>query len=121
MKEPYTIATIDEEFYSLHFTLFSKEFEDLIHFYAECSKNQDCHGADDYYYLELFFSVGDYGTRDFLIGLCFGHAAMDKEMLDREIRSYLNAELDDTFPELVTRFLKKEHLMEDWLSEQEGN
>ena len=73
---------------------------------------------DDYYFLELFFSVGSYGAREFLVGLNFGQAKMDKETLDHRIRSYLKAELDNDFSALVQQYLKKEQLMENWLNEQ---
>ena len=58
MNEPYTIDIIDDEFYSTHFSLSSKAFEERIYLYAECSKNPDFRKQDDYYCLELFFSVG---------------------------------------------------------------
>ena len=58
MNEPYTIDIIDDEFYSTHFSLSSKAFEERIYLYAECSKNPDFRKQDDYYFLELFFSVG---------------------------------------------------------------
>lgn len=90
MNEPYTIDIIDDEFYSTHFSLSSKAFEERIYLYAECSKNPDFRKQDDYYFLELFFSVGSYGAREFLVGLNFGQAKMDKETLDHRIRSYLS-------------------------------
>ena len=117
MNEPYTIDIIDDEFYSTHFSLSSKAFEERIYLYAECSKNPDFRKQDDYYFLELFFSVGSYGAREFLVGLNFGQAKMDKETLDHRIRSYLKAELDNDFSALV-QHLKKEQLMENWLNEQ---
>ena len=33
----------------------------------------------------------------------------------------LISQLDDDFPLLVQQYLKKEHLLEDWLDEQEGH
>ena len=118
MNEPYTIDIIDDEFYSTHFSLSSKAFEERIYLYAECSKNPDFRKQDDYYFLELFFSVGSYGAREFLVGLNFGQAKLDKETLDHRIRSYLKAELDNDFSALVQQYLKKEQLMENWLNEQ---
>ena len=121
MKEPINLNIIDEEFYSTHFSLYSEEFEDRIYFYAECSRNPDARKKDAYYFLELFFSVGEYGAREFLIGVTLGNDAMDKKSLDYEIRTYLISQLDDDFPLLVQQYLKKEHLLEDWLDEQEGH
>ena len=111
------LSIIDDEFYSTHFSLSSKAFEERIYLYAECSKNPDFRKQDDYYFLELFFSVGSYGAREFLVGLNFGQAKMDKETLDHRIRSYLKAELDNDFSALVQQYLKKEQLMENWLNE----
>ena len=121
MKEPINLNIIDEEFYSTHFSLYSEEFEDRIYYYAECSRNPDARKKDAYYFLELFFSVGEYGAREFLIGVTLGNDAMDKKSLDYEIRTYLISQLDDDFPLLVQQYLKKEHLLEDWLDEQEGH
>ena len=75
MKEPINLNIIDEEFYSTHFSLYSEEFEDRIYFYAECSRNPDARKKDAYYFLELFFSVGEYGAREFLIGVTLGNDA----------------------------------------------
>lgn len=58
------------------------------------------------------------GRGNFLVGLNFGQAKMDKETLDHRIRSYLKAELDNDFSALVQQYLKKEQLMENWLNEQ---
>ena len=48
MNEPYTIDIIDDEFYSTHFSLSSKAFEERIYLYAECSKNPDFRKQDDF-------------------------------------------------------------------------
>ena len=73
---------------------------------------------DDYYFLELFFSVGQLMGRGIFGRAQFGQAKMDKETLDHRIRSYLKAELDNDFSALVQQYLKKEQLMENWLNEQ---
>lgn len=121
MREPYMVTSTHEEIYSSHFLLHSDEFDNQIYFYAECSKNSKYRGDDDYYYLELFFSVEEYGAREYLIGLYFGNDKMDKQSLDKEIQAYLVDQLDDTFPALVKQYLKKEQLLEIWLDNQEHN
>ena len=90
MNEPYTIDIIDDEFYSTHFSLSSKAFEERIYLYAECSKNPDFRKQDDYYFLELFFSVGSlWGAGIFGRAQFWFKPRLDKETLDHRIRSYL--------------------------------
>lgn len=109
------IANTEKEIYSSHFSLYLKDFTYPIFIYSECSKNVFSCGNNDYYSLELFFSVEEYGAREFLIGLNFGHKKMDKQSLDKEILAYLDTQLDDSFPVLIERYLKKEQLLEEWL------
>ena len=56
MNEPYTIDIIDDEFYSTHFSLSSKAFEERIYLYAECSKNPDFRKQDDYIFCDIFYA-----------------------------------------------------------------
>lgn len=102
MNEPYTIDIIDDEFYSTHFSLSSKAFEERIYLYAECSKNPDFRKQDDYYFLELFFSVGSYGAREFLVGLNFGQARWIKKRSIIESALILKLNLTTTFPPLFS-------------------
>ena len=91
--------------------------ENSVEIIAECSKNEKATGNNDYYFLELLFSVDDYGTREPIVGLYFGSQNMNQEEIDTEVSAYILSQLDDTFHLLVKRYLLKERLMEDWLNE----
>mgnify|MGYP000122729844 CR=1 FL=1 len=93
------------------FSLSSKAFEERIYLYAECSKNPDFRKQDDYYFLSWVFPPSAaMGAREFLVGLNFGQAKMDKETLDHRIRSYLKAELDNDFFRPCSAVFEKEQL-----------
>lgn len=112
----YILTNVENEIYCRQFTVKSRSLHNEdVSIIAECTKNRKAEGVDDYYYLALFFEVGSYGTRDFLIGTLFGHAGMTKSEVDKEIEDAILVQLDDTFPSLVHRYLKKEDLMENWL------
>ena len=41
--------------------------------YAECQENLNSEGENDYYLLSFYLSADDYGTRDHIVGIPFGH------------------------------------------------
>ena len=57
-------------------------------------------------------------TGEFVVGLPFGYADMSKEEIEHEVSAYVRSQLDATFLGLVQNYLKKEHLMEEWLADQ---
>lgn len=115
---PYRIEGIDAPIYAKRYVIQGPYLaENSVEIIAECSKNEKTTGNNDYYFLELFFSVDDYGTREPIVGLYFGSQNMNQEEIDTEVSAYILSQLDDTFHLLVKRYLLKERLMEDWLNE----
>ena len=115
---PYRIEGIDAPIYAKRYVIQGPYLaENSVEIIAECSKNEKATGNNDYYFLELLFSVDDYGTREPIVGLYFGSQNMNQEEIDTEVSAYHLSQLDDTFHLLVKRYLLKERLMEDWLNE----
>ena len=115
---PYQIEGIDAPIYAKRYVIQGPYLtENSVEIIAECSKNEKATRNNDYYFLELFFSVDDYGTREPIVGLYFGSQNMNQEEIDTEVSAYILSQLDDTFHLLVKRYLLKERLMVDWLNE----
>lgn len=109
------------DYYTSHYRVKHHAIDEPIHFVAECSINPDTTMTDAYYFVNLFFSVGQYGDRAHLIGLYFGDSELSKEDLDVEIRSRILDQLEEGILDLVGQYLKKESLMEEWLDNNEEN
>ena len=109
------------DYYTSHYRVKHHAIDEPIHFVAECSINPDTTMTDAYYFVNLFFSVGQYGNREHLIGLYFGDSELSKEDLDVEIRSRILDQLEEGILDLVGQYLKKESLMEEWLDNNEEN
>ena len=115
---PYRIEGIDAPICAKRYVIQGPYLaENSVEIIAECSKNEKATGNNDYYFLELLFSVDDYGTREPIVGLYFGSQNMNQEEIDTEVSAYILSQPDDTFHLLVKRYLLKERLMEDWLNE----
>lgn len=102
MNEPYTIDIIDDEFYSTHFSLSSKAFEERIYLYAECSKNPDFRKQDDYYFLELFSPSAAMGRGNFWSGSILVKPRWIKKRSIIESALILKLNLTTTFPPLFS-------------------
>ena len=62
---PYQIEGIDAPIYAKRYVIQGPYLtENSVEIIAECSKNEKATRNNDYYFLELFFSVDDYGTRE---------------------------------------------------------
>lgn len=115
----YRLTPQDDEIYCKRFKVSGTDVKGHhIYVYAECSKNQNRHADGGYYYLEIFFCADHYSDREFVVGLPFGYADMSKEEIEHEVSAYVRSQLDATFLGLVQNYLKKEHLMEEWLADQ---
>lgn len=115
---PYRIKGIDAPVYTKRYVIQAPFFsENSVEIIAEWSKNNKAIGNNDYYFLELFLSVDNYGTRDPIVGIYFGTQNMNREEIEAEVRAYISSQLDNTFHLLVKKYLVKEQLIEDWLNE----
>ena len=111
----YRIIPVNKPVYSTCFSINSPALSGhQATIYAECSINAQFRGSNDYYFLELFLEVDSFGDRNHIVGLYFGSGQMSQETLDTEILSYVDSELNETFPVLVRRCILKEQLLEDW-------
>ena len=115
----YRLTPQNDEIYCKRFKVSGPDVKGHhVYVYAECSKNPNRHADSGYYYLEIFFSADNYPDREFVCGMLFGHADMSKEEIEHEISAHVRRQLDGTFLSLVQNYLKKEHLMEEWLAGQ---
>ena len=57
--------------------------------YAECRENLSTEGENDYYLLSFYLSADDYGTRDHIVGIPFGHSGMSQNEIDQEVVHWL--------------------------------
>ncbi len=86
--------------------------------YAESSLNTERVNGH-YYHLEIYFSVDNYCTRDFLIGVTFGTEQLDKRHMDAEMDRWVDQIVrEDTFPEYLKNYMKAQDLWEDTLNDE---
>lgn len=114
----YRIKGIDAPIYAKRYVIQGPYFgENSVKIIAECSKNEKATGNNDRYFLDLFLSVDNYGTREPIVGLYFGSRNMNQAEIDTEVSAFILSQLDDTFHYLVRNYLLKEQFMEDWLND----
>lgn len=120
MKE-FCFSRIEDDIYMRRYTISQPFIEnDSVIICAMCSKNAGQINNHEYF-LEVFFSVGEYGDLEFLSGITFGEGRLDKKALDVEIDKWVeHFAQEDSFPQLVSRYLKRMELYEEW-SECEGS
>ena len=86
--------------------------------YAEGSPNTERVNGH-YYHLEIYFSVDNYCTRDFLIGVTFGTEQLDKRHMDAEMDRWVDQIVrEDTFPEYLKNYMKAQDLWEDTFNDE---
>lgn len=121
MAENILICRIDEPVYTKVYELRGELAKGhKVNVYAECRKNNDSSGKDDYYKLSFFFDADGYGTRDFVIGVSCGNHELTQQELDAEITSWLKGQIAEDVLGSVDLYLTKEHLFEKWSEEQAG-
>lgn len=113
------ISILDEEIYTKHYNVDSPAISDkTIHIITECTRNPDPQRSDDHFKLDIYYSVDNYGTRDHLIGVLFGHQGMMKADIDKAIFDWVKSQFEDlNFREVISGYLKKEELYENWCGE----
>ena len=112
---------VEDDIYVRRYTVSLPFVEnDSITICAMCSKNTGRINNEEYF-LEVFFSVGEYADLEFVSGITFGEGRLDKKALDTEINKWVEHFVrEDSFPQLVSRYLKRMQLYEEW-SENEGS
>lgn len=116
-------SILDEDIYTRHYDVDSPAVSDKpIHIITECTKNPDPQISDDHFKLDIYFSVGNYGTRDHLIGVFFGYQGMTKAEIDETILDLVKSQFEDlNFGEVISGYLKKEELYENWCVERNSS
>lgn len=108
------LVPIKKEIYSREYLIPAECFacNEPVTLYAECSHTSELERDCGFYKLTFFFSVGDYPTRDHLIGLYFGTQSMSRAAIDATIDEFARSQIDDQFPMFVDLYLEKEELWE---------
>ncbi len=85
---------------------------------ALCTKNVE-RINDEYYWLDLYYSINNIGVLDYLIGVSFGEEQMDQKSVDNEIDDMVDHMITDPgFPALLQSYLKTEAIVEDALNRE---
>lgn len=108
------LVPVKKEIYLREYSIPAECFacNEPVALFAECSHTSEIERDVGFYKLDFFFSVGDYPTRDHLIGLCFGTQSMSRAEIDSTIDEFARLQINDTFPIFVERYLEKEELWE---------
>lgn len=83
--------------------------------YAECRENLSTEGENDYYLLSFYLSADDYGAREHIVGIPFGHSGMSQKEIDQEVAHWLQGYVLNNLVDDIHMYLKKEELFEEWL------
>ena len=122
MFKDISMRHVDREFYTKQYELNSNLFEgETVYLYAECSGNPDREGAgkEDFYYLEILFSVGDNSDREFIFGTYFGEGPMQQEEIDEFVHTWARAQLG-VLPDHVKNYKTKDRLWKEDVSRRLG-
>ena len=115
------LVPIKKEIYSREFLIPAECFacNEPVTLYAECTHTSEIERDCGFYKLTFLFSVGDYPTRDHLIGLFFGNHSMSQAAIDATIDEFARSQIDEQFPIFVERYLEKEALWEQVQTEED--
>ena len=86
-----------------------------VDIYAECQENLNTEGENDYYLLSFYLSADDYGAREHIVGIPFGHSGMSQKEIDQEVVHWLQGYVLNDLMDDIHMYLKKEALFEEWL------
>lgn len=119
------VSKIKSDFYTRRYTVNPELTRGLeVYVYAECGINDDPSpnpDLDDFYMLQIFLQVDGYAVRDDIIGVPFGRKGMDREAINKEMDAFVESQIcDETFPELIRRYLQKEDVWEAAQLEEDG-
>ena len=109
------LVPVDEEIYTRKYLIPAESIDCnmQVEISAECTRAEERDRTCGFYQLTLYLSAGDYGARDYVVGLFFGTEKMSRAEIDREIDSYVESQVDEGFPALVENYLRKEKMWEN--------
>ena len=88
-----------------------------ITLYMECTENKERTNGQ-YYWCYIYFSVENYGIRDFVYGTTFGERVLRKDEIDVAIDALAEQVLtyeEDVFKEYIRDYIEKEDFWEQEL------
>ena len=122
MFKDISMRLVDRAFYTKQYELTSNLFDgEKVFLYAECSDNpeRETDGKEDFYYLEILFSVGDNYDREFIFGTYFGEGPMSQNEIDELVHSWARAQLG-VLPDHVKNYKAQERLWKEDVSRRLG-
>lgn len=122
MFKDISMRLVDRAFYTKQYELTSNLFDgEAVYLYAECSDNPDrgADGKDDFYYLEILFSVGNNSDREFIFGTYFGEGPMSQSEIDELVHTWARAQLG-VLPDHVKNYKTQERLWREDVSRRLG-
>ena len=63
---------------------------------------------EDYYLLSFYLSADDYGAREHIVGIPFGHSGMSQKEIDQEVVHWLQGYVLNDLMDDIHMYLKKE-------------
>lgn len=122
MFQDISMRVVDRAFYTRMYELKSNLFDgDTVYLYAECSDNpaEDAGSNEDFYYLEILFSVGNNSDREFIFGCNFGEGPMQQSEIDEFVHTWARAQLG-VLPDHVKNYKAKDCLWKEDVSRRLG-
>ena len=111
---------VSSDYYTRSYKLDPAQFGGLsVTVLALCTQNAE-RINDEYYWLDLYYSIGEVGILDYLVGVSFGENQMDQKSVDNEMDDMVNHMVTDPgFPAMLQSYLNREKIIEDGLTREE--
>lgn len=122
MFRDISMRVVDCAFYTRQYELDSNLFDgETVYLYAECRNNpeRDAGGRDDFYYMEIHFSVGENLDREFIFAAYFGEGPMSQEEIDELVDGWARAQLG-ALPDHVKGYIQRDKLWKEDISRRLG-
>ena len=105
---------VSSDYYTRYYKLNPAHFGNLpVEILALCTQNVE-RINDEYYWLDLYYSIDEIGVLDYLIGVSFGGEQMDQKSVDNEMDDMVNHMITDPgFPAMLQNYLKMSAIVED--------
>lgn len=112
-------SQVTNDYYTRCYKLNPAQFGGLsVTVFALCTQNVE-HINDEYYWLDLYYSVDDFGTLDYLIGVSFGKRQMDQKSVDTEMDGMVEHMVTGPdFPMMLQDYLERQRIVEDALNRE---
>lgn len=114
--EEKSFYSTKRESYSCQFDITPELTDGMpVTIFTECYREPNQQN-DNYYCLEIFFSVNEIGVRNRIINLGIGTKEMDKSQMDAEIEDWVRQIVTNIgFRVYLMTYMKKEELWDNYL------